>query len=575
MDKKQIIEILKEMALLLELSGENVFKVRAHENAARALESLSEPLEKLIESQSLTEVKGIGKGLAEKIERLYRDEPLPEYEKLKADVPAGVVEMSKIQGLGPKKIKILWQDLGITDIGQLEIAAKENRIAGLKGFGEKTQEKILQNITLIRKFSERHLLSTARKSGENLQNTLKHIPGVIRCELAGSLRRWKETVKDIDIVISAEEKHRSEIMAQFTSLNEVAKVVNKGDTKSTIVLKNGIYVDLRIVNDEEFPHLLQHLTGSKEHNVALRQHANKLGMKVSEYGLFHEQTRILCRNETEIYEKLGMCYIPPELRENTGELEAALANRLPELIDPGDIRGMIHNHSVWSDGHNTIAEMAQGCIERGYEYLVISDHSKAAAYANGLTEPRIRAQHEEIDRLNRELAPFRILKSIECDILNDGSLDYDNEILSLFDLVIVSIHSKLNMNKTEATDRIIKALQNPYTTILGHMTGRLLLRREGYPVNHEAVIEAAAELGVAIEINANPRRLDIDWRYCPYAKEKGVKFSINPDAHQVSGFDDMAYGIGIARKGWLTKRDVLNCLSAEDLLNFAKKRHQK
>jgi DNA polymerase (family 10) len=574
MDKKQIIEILEEMALLLELSGENVFKVRAHENAARALESLTEPLEKLIESQSLTEVKGIGKGLAEKIERLYRGESLPEYEKLKAAVPEGVVEMSKIQGLGPKKIKVLWQDLGITGIDQLETAAKENRIAGLKGFGEKTQEKILQNIALMRKFSERHLLSTARKAGEKLHENLKNFPGVIRCELAGSLRRWKETVKDIDIVLSAEAPHRPDIMTHFTTLDEVEKVVNKGDTKSTIVLKNGIYADLRIVSDDEFPHLLQHLTGSKEHNVALRQHAIKQGMKMSEYGLFRGETRILCRDEAEIYATLGMAYIPPELRENTGELEAAQENRLPQLIEPGDIRGMIHNHSVWSDGHNTIAEMAQGCIERGYEYLVISDHSKAAAYANGLTEQRIREQHEEIERLNRELAPFRILKSIECDILSDGSLDYDDEILSLFDLVIVSIHSKLSMSETEATDRIIKALENPYTTILGHMTGRLLLRREGYPVNHAAVIDAAAELGVAIEINANPRRLDMDWRYCPYAKEKGVKIAIDPDAHQVSGFDDMAYGIGIARKGWLTKADVLNCLSADELLKFAQKRRQ-
>ncbi|MCB0287322.1 MAG: DNA polymerase/3'-5' exonuclease PolX, partial [Calditrichaeota bacterium] len=385
-------------------------------------------------------------------------------------------------------------------------------------------------------------------------------------------RRKKETVKDIDIVASAKDEDRAAIMNHFTTLPDIENVVSKGDTKSTIVLEGGIYSDLRIVSDAEYPHLLHHLTGSKEHNVAMRQLAIKKGMKVSEYGLFRGEERILCKDEAEIFAKLGMDFVPPELRENNGEVEAAQAKTLPKLIEPGDIRGMIHNHSTWSDGANTIEEMAQACIDRGYEYLVISDHSKAAAYANGLSVERIKQQHAEIDELNKKLAPFRILKSIECDILSDGSLDYDDDVLATFDLVITSIHSKFNMSESEGTDRIIRALQNPYTTILGHMTGRLLLKRDGYPVNHTAVIDAAADLGVCIEINANPLRLDIDWRHCKYAKEKGVKIAINPDAHRTDGFDDMQYGIGIARKGWLTKNDILNCLSADELLAFAKKR---
>ncbi len=574
MDKKQIVAVLEEMGVLLELKGENIFKVRAHENAARALETLNESLAELVATGGLTGVKGIGKGMADKIVTLFNDEPFEEYETLKASVPAGVLEMSNIQGLGPKKIKALWDDLNITSIEALEEAAKADKISGMKGFGTKTQEKILQNIELMRKFSDRHHISTAMEVGQQLFDALKNFPGVIRCELAGSLRRKKETVKDIDIVASAKDEDRAAIMNHFTTLPDIENVVSKGDTKSTIVLDGGVYSDLRIVSDAEYPHLLHHLTGSKEHNVAMRQLAIKKGMKVSEYGLFRGDERILCKDEAEIFAKLGMDFVPPELRENHGEVEAAQAKTLPKLIEPGDIRGMIHNHSTWSDGANTIEEMAQACIDRGYEYLVISDHSKAAAYANGLSVERIRKQHAEIDELNQKLAPFRILKSIECDILSDGSLDYDDDVLATFDLVITSIHSKFNMSESEGTERIIRALQNPYTTILGHMTGRLLLKRDGYPVNHNAVIDAAAALGVCIEINANPLRLDIDWRHCKYAKEKGVKIAINPDAHRTGGFDDMRYGIGIARKGWLTKKDILNCLSADELLAFAKKRRQ-
>lgn len=572
MDKKQIAKILKEMAVLMEIRGDNPFKVRAHENAARILEGLNADIKELVDSGEITKIKGIGKGTAEKIVTLLNDGKLDEFEELKAEIPAGLLEMSKISGMGAKKIKAVWVELGITTVAELEAAAKEDRLSGMKGFGGKTQEKILQNIELLKKFQDRHRLPYAVEAGNMLLETLKALPGVIRCEIAGSLRRWKETVKDIDLVVSAADKDRAAIMDHFTSLPAVEVVNGKGDTKSSVVLDNGISADLRIVADDKFPYILHHFTGSKEHNVAMRQHAIKNGMKISEYGLFKGEEIIPCRDETEIFQKLGMAYIAPELRENYGELDAALENRLPDLIELSDIKGIIHAHSTWSDGANTLEEMANGCQALGYEYLAISDHSKAAAYANGLSEDRIKQQHAEIDELNATLSGFRILKGIECDILRGGELDYDDEVLATFDLVIVSIHSSFNMTEAEGTERIIKAIENPFVTILGHPTGRLLLKRDGYPINHHAVIDAAAELGVCIEINANPRRLDIDWRYCQYAKEKGLTIAINPDAHRLAGYDDMQYGVGVARKGWLTKDDILNTGSADDVLAFANKR---
>lgn len=579
MDKKEIARILREMALILEIQGENIFKVRAHENAARALEGLTAGLEELVASGEIREVKGIGEAMAKKIQTLLSGEELPEYRKLKDSLPGGLLEMAKIPGMGPKKIKAVWEELGIDTVAALEAACKADKISGLKGFGAKSQEKILQGLEMLKKYQGQYLISEALPEAQALQQALKQFPGVIRCEIAGSLRRRKEIVKDIDLVASATEARRAAIMDYFTTLPAVAAVVAKGETKSTITLKNGMNADLRLVSEAEFPYTLHHLTGSREHNVAMRQHAIKLGLKMSEYGLFRGEENIPCRDETDIFHHLGMAYIPPELREDYGEIEAAQwestttrGNRLPKLIEAQDIRGIIHVHTDWSDGVNTLEEMARACQKLGYEYLAISDHSKAAAYAGGLNEERVRQQQEAIERLNAQLLGFRILKSIECDILTDGRLDFSDEVLASFDLVIASVHSKLNMTEAEATARILKALQNPHVTILGHPTGRLLLERDGYPLNHRAVIDAAAELGVCIEINANPRRLDLDWRFCKYALEKGVMLAINPDAHRISGFGDMEYGLGAARKGWLAKENVLNTRSAEEVLAFARKR---
>ncbi len=574
MDKKQIAAVLKEMAVILEILGENPFKVRAHENAARVIEGISGDLEELVATGEITRIKGIGDAMAKKVKTLLETGELPAHKRLLESIPPGLLEMVKVPGLGPKKIRAVWQELGITTIEDLEAACQADQLSGMKGFGKKTQENILRNIALVRKYRGRYLLSEALEEAKTLLAALRNFPGVLRCDIAGSLRRWKETVKDIDIVASAAEKDRRAIMDHFTSLPEVESITAKGETKSTVLLKSGISADLRIVSDEQYPFLLHHLTGSKEHNIAMRQHAIRQGMKISEYGLFHGEELLPCRDEVEFFSRLGMQFIPPELRENLGEIEAALEDRLPRLIEATDIRGIIHTHTRWSDGVNTIEEMALACRDLGYEYLVISDHSKAAAYANGLNEERIRQQQEEIDALNEKLEGFRILKSIECDILTDGTLDYPDEVLASFDLVIVSVHSKLTMSEAEATERILRAIKNPYVTILGHLTGRLLLEREGYPLNQQAVIDAAAELGVAIEINANPHRLDLDWRMCRYALDKGVMLSINPDAHRITGLSDMQYGIGIARKGWVTAPQVLNTRSADEVIAFARKRRE-
>ncbi len=572
LDQKQVAAILREMAVLLELKGENPFKVRAYENASRILEGLSDDLETLVNSGEITKIKGIGSGIAEKIQILLETGHLPEYEALKKTIPPGLIDMLKIPGMGPKKIKAVWEKLGITTVGELEYACKENRLADLPGFGARTQEKILQGIELLKKFKERHLISEARAEAEILYEAIRHFPGVIRSQIAGSLRRWKETVKDIDIVASARDADRMKIMDHFTSLPSVETVVAKGETKSSVVLKTGINADLRIVSDEQFPYALHHFTGSKEHNIAMREHAIKLGLKMNEYGLFRGEENIPCKDEAEIFRQLGMDFIPPELRENMGEIEAALQHRLPDLVEMKDLRGVIHVHSNFSDGVNTIEDMARAARDLGYEYLVLCDHSKSTYYANGLDEKRLVEQHAEIDRVNQLFDDFVVLKGTECDILPDGSLDYDKDTLALFDVVVISIHSKFNMTEEEATRRVIKAMENPYATILGHPTGRLLLARDGYLLDMYRILDAAADLGVAVEINAHPQRLDLDWRFGQYAKEKGVMISIGPDAHRVEGLQDVIYGLHVARKGWLEKRHILNCLSAEELKAFARKR---
>jgi len=565
LNKLDVSKILEEIGILLELKGENPFKFRAYHNASVTVEALEEDLDKAIEDGTLAEQKGIGKGLYEKIVELNNTERLKYYEDLKKEIPAGLLEIIRIPGVGPKKAKALYDELGISTVGELEYACMENRLIGLHGFGEATQAKILKGIEYYRKGMGHHLFNAALKDAERLLTLLEKNKDIKKRSIAGSIRRRKEVIKDIDIVASARHERVGAVMDFFTTLPDVQSIVAKGDTKSSVILNSGINADLRIVSDSEYPFALHYFTGSAEHNTAMRSRAKKFGLKLNEYGLFKGEKSLQCKSEEEIFKALGLTYIPPELREDKGEIEAAEQGKLPELIEPSDIKGIFHVHTTYSDASMTLHEVVKLAQGAGYQYIGISDHSKSAYYAGGLTEEKLRAQHDEIDGLNSKLKNFYIFKGIECEILSDGSLDYSDEILAEFDFVIASVHSRFNMSEEEMTERIIKAISNPYTTMLGHPTGRLLLSREGYKVDLHKVIDAAAEKGAVIEINAHPYRFDLDWRYCKYAKERGVKVSINPDAHHAEDLANVSYGVGIARKGWLTSRDVLNTMTLGEI----------
>jgi len=565
LNKLEVSKILEEIGILLELKGENPFKFRAYHNASVTVEALEEDLDKAIGDGTLAEQKGIGKGLYEKIVELNNTGRLKYYEDLKKEIPAGLLEIIRIPGVGPKKAKALYDELGISTVGELEYACMENRLIGLHGFGEATQAKILKGIEYYRKGMGHHLFNAALKDAERLLTLLEKNKDIKMKNIAGSIRRRKEVIKDIDIVASARHERVGAVMDFFTTLPDVQSIVAKGDTKSSVILNSGINADLRIVSDSEYPFALHYFTGSAEHNTAMRSRAKKFGLKLNEYGLFKGEKSLQCKSEEEIFKALGLTYIPPELREDKGEIEAAEQGKLPELIEPSDIKGIFHVHTTYSDASMTLHEVVKLAQGAGYQYIGISDHSKSAYYAGGLTEEKLRAQHDEIDGLNSKLKNFYIFKGIECEILSDGSLDYSDEILAEFDFVIASVHSRFNMSEEEMTKRIIKAISNPYTTMLGHPTGRLLLSREGYKVDLHKVIDAAAEKGVVIELNAHPYRFDLDWRYCKYAKEHGVKVSINPDAHHTGDLSNVAYGVGIARKGWLTSRDVLNTMTLGEI----------
>ncbi len=577
MNKKALVEALSEMEVLLELDGANPFRSGAYGKAVRALEALDTDLEEHVENGTLTDLDGIGKGIAQKIEEFAQAGTISELEEMRSKFPEGLLEMTLIPGLGPKKARAVYTELGVSSVDQLRAACEDGRIAGLKGFGDKTARKILDGIEQLARFSGRHRLDAALKAALPILEKIRSLKSVQEAEIGGSLRRRKETVGDLDFVASTKEPGK--VMEAFVSLDGVTSVIGKGETKSSVLLGGTLQADLRCVSGAEYPFALLHFTGSKEHNTRLRQIAREKGMKLNEYGLFPDgkEESLRAKSEKDVYKHLALSYIPPEMREDMGEVEAAGEGKLPRLLEQKDLRGILHMHTTYSDGRPKLEDYAEWAAAHGYEWMGIADHSQSLTIGRGMSIERVWEQHEEIDAINKKWKSkgVRLLKGVECDILKDGSLDYPDEVLKEFDFVICSVHTYFNLTEKEQTARVMKALEHPCATILGHATGRLLLARDGFPLDQHAAIRHAAKTGAAIEINANPRRLDMDWRLIPYAMEQGVPITIGPDAHRIEGLDDIQFGIAMARKGWLGKRDVLNCLSAEKFLKFVKEKKKR
>lgn len=574
MDKQAVASTLKEMGMLLEIKGENPFRCNAFHNAARALELYEGDFEELVRTNHLETLKGIGKGLAGKITELATCGRCEELDALHATTPSGLLDMLRIPGFGPKKARAVYDSLGLHTLEALEEACRAGKIAALKGFGEKTQEKILEGLALLKHSAGRYRIDVALGVARPLLEAIEALDQVQRACLCGSLRRWKEVVKDVDILVATSQPRR--VMEAFVALPGVESVVVRGDTKTSVRLPGGIQADLRCVTDAHYPFALHYFTGSKEHNTAVRGRAKQRGLRLNEYGLFRGEgdDSIACASEEELFAALGLAYIPPEMREDMGEVEAAEQGTLPRLVEAADIRSIFHMHTDASDGSCTLEDYAKWAAERGIAVMAISDHSRSAVYAGGLTEEKIRRQHEEIEAINERYARrgARLLKGIESDILPDGSLDYDDAVLSTFDFVIASVHSRFKMEKDEMTRRVCRAIEHPRTSILGHPTGRLLLRREGYAVDIPQVIECARRRGVAIEINSNPHRLDLDWRHVRHAMSQGVMLVLSPDAHDLKGLEDLQFGLGMARKGWARPAQLLNCLEPEALQRWLRQR---
>ena len=574
-NKKEIAAVLEEIAQLLELKGENPFRTRAYRNGARALLNLDEDLGKRIEEGTLTEIEGIGDHLAEKITELATTGRLAYYDKLRKSIPQGLVEMMQVQGLGPKKVKTLYKKLKIKSIADLKKTLGKGKIAKVRGFGEKTEKNITRALAHREAYKSRHLWIDAMEIADPLLEKLKKVKGVKQAEIAGSLRRRLETVGDLDFLVAAADP--KPVMDWFVSHSGVKDILAQGETKSSVLLENGIQADLRVVPESQFGFALIYFTGSKEHNIKLRERSLKQGWSMSEYGFepVKKKTPLPFKSgkksptEESIYESLGLIYIPPELREDRGEIAAAEKKKLPRLIEPEDIRGALHNHTTASDGRSSLKEMIAAAQNLGWEYIGISDHSKSAFQANGLSEEKLLKQIEEIGRLNvsKQFSPY-IFAGTECDILADGSLDFSDKVLKKLDFVIASVHSSLQQDEKTMTKRILRAIEHPLTTILGHPTGRLLLQREPYAVNLQKIIDACIANKKVIELNGNPSRMDLDWRLWHAASEKGLLCCINPDAHAADQLAFVHTGVNAARKGWLEKKHVINTLPLAQMRKF-------
>lgn len=551
---------------MLELKGENPFKVRAYENGARAVLAFPGDLDEAVRSRALLKERGIGAGLFNNIQTLVETGSLPYHEELRGSFPPGLRECLRIPGFGARKAKQLFAAIGIDSLPALEAACRDGRVAAVKGFGPRSAEKILRGIAVLRASAGYHRIHRARERAEGVLHALRGLAD--RIEVAGSIRRHREVIRDIDLVATS--RKPAPLVAAFREMPGVTEVMADGPTKVSVRFADGLSADLRVVDAKSFPAALLYFTGSKEHNTALRGRARRRGLKLNEYGLYRTEgdVAIPCASEAEIYRALELAYIEPELREGRGEIEAAEREALPSLLHAGDLRGLIHVHTTESDGRDSLEDMVGAARQSGYEYVAITDHSETAAYAGGLTPDRVRAQREAIRALGRRTPDFRIFHGSEADILADGSIDFGDAFLPFFDLVVASVHSRFGLPRAEQTRRLIRAVRNPFVSVLGHMTGRLLLSRDPIAVDAEAVIDAAAESGCAIEINCNPHRLELDWRLCRRAVEKGVPLAIDPDAHSVRELGLVPWGIGIARKGWVTAAATLNARPAADLARW-------
>jgi DNA polymerase (family 10) len=553
----------------LDIKGENPFKVRAYEKAALVVESLSEPIEKVYREGRLTEIPGIGKSIAEKIAELIETGRLSYLEELEASIPAGVVELLKIPEVGPKTAWLVYEKLGIKSIEEMEKAAREGKLRQLPGLGPKTEENILKGIERLRRFGERVPLGIAFPFARQVVEWLKERAPIDKIEPAGSIRRRKETIGDIDILVTSTQP--LEVMDAFVSLPVVREVIAKGETKTSVITEMGIQMDVRVVEPDCFGAALQYFTGSKEHNIHLRKIAQDMGLKISEYGVFRGDEKIAGRTEEEVYGALNLPWIPPELREDRGEIEAAAEGKLPKLVEIKDIRGDLHTHTKHSDGNFTIKEMALAAKEMGYEYIGIADHTKGLGVAAGQDEEEILKEKEEIEKLNEELEGIRVLAGVEVNIRMDGTLDIDEEVLEQLDFVIASVHSAFKQPKEVMTERICKAMEREVVDILGHPTGRLIGKRDAYEVDGEILIDEAVRTGTILEINAFPDRMDLPDILCRAGKGKGAKFAINTDAHSIDQLNLIEYGVSTARRGWLEKEDIVNCLPLDELLKIFRK----
>jgi DNA polymerase (family X) len=571
----EIAALFTEIADFLEIKGENPFRVRAYRRAAQAMEGLSEDVAAVAARGGLQEIPGIGRDLAGKIQEYLERGAVAYLEDLREEIPPGVVEMMGIHGVGPKTAKLLYERAGVTSVDRLEELARAHALVGIPGIQVKTQENILKGIAVWKSGRERMPLGAALPLAEAIRATLEALEETDQISLAGSLRRMRETVKDMDVLVTS--KRPARIMAAFVALPNVAEVLAHGATKSSVRLREGIQADLRVVEPECFGAALQYFTGSKQHNIRVRELAQRQGLKVNEYGVFDEKTnrRVAGATEEDVYRAVGLPLVAPEIREDAGEIEAALENRLPELVRLDDIRGDLQLHTTWSDGAHTLAELAAGVRAKGYQYMAVTDHSKSATVAGGMDEAQVVRMIAEVRALNARLKGFRVLAGCEVDIRADGSLDFPDEILTQLDLVQVSVHSRFKMSREDMTRRIVRAVQHPLVHILGHPTGRLIGERAPYEVDIEAVLQAAKTGDVAVEINASPSRLDLNDLHARRAKDLGIPITISTDAHAIPQLDYMRYGVAVARRAWLTPSDVLNTLPAPALAAWLAQRRTK